>query len=260
MDPLESGENVSLTYVTYSGADYDETTEKIVRDGYGYLRKNVRVYDDEWLRETKFFSLPSNRWLWETDWKRGDGWFAWKPIIMLLELERVGAALYSDSDTYPIAALSVIDKIVARDGAMFFQAGNHQNRQWCKRDCAIVMGQDDDKYLDAPAGNAAMFAMSSSWSTRQFLYEWLTYAVNRRANTLDASVIAPEKPGFIEHRAEQSIMTMLCHKYGFKLWRDPSQHGEGIDRDRDVYGQLFYHQEGLTKAPSEPRGSRWRNV
>jgi hypothetical protein len=258
---------MSITYITFSGADYASTTEKIVADAPKHGARDVLVFDDVWLRESVFYEMPSNRWLWETDWRRGEGWFSWKPLIAFSEVtnhamkQRDAVIIYSDADTYPIASLQPIWEIARRDGAMFFQAGDYQNRQWCKRDCAIVMGQDDDKYLDAPAGNAAMFAIHSMhWPAHQLLMEWLTYAVNRKANTLDASTIAPEKPGFIEHRAEQAIMTMLCHKYGFKLWRDPSQHGNDIDRDRDVYPQLFHHQEGMTKAPQEPRGSKWRNV
>lgn len=258
---------MSILYITFSGHDYDATTQKLVHTADKFGADKVLVFDDVWLRESVFYEMRSNKWLWQTDWKRGDGWFAWKPMIAFSEVtneamkNRDTVVIYSDADTYPVADLSAISRIARRDGAMFFQAGDYQNRQWCKRDCAIVMGQDDDKYLDAPAGNAAMFAVHSKhWPAHQMLMEWLTYAVNRRANTLDPSIIAPEKPGFIEHRAEQAIMTMLCHKYGFKLWRDPSQHGEGIDRDRDVYGQLFYHEPGMTGPPGEPRGSRFRNV
>lgn len=251
---------VSLIYITYGGADYEETTEKI--DTACHAQNiDFTCYDDLWLRKQDFFYTFGNQWLWKTEWKRGDGWFAWKPYIIMDALSKADhgdVILYTDADTYPVGRIDSFREI---SDQRLFQAGDYQNRQWCKRDCSIVMGQDDDKYLDAPAGNAAVCAFrKGSWSTQQFLAEWLTYAVNPKANTLDESTIAPEKPGFIEHRAEQAILTMLAHKYGFKLWRDPSQHGEGIDRDRDVYGQLFEHVEGMTKAPSEPRGSKWRNV
>ncbi len=259
---------MSLIYITYGGADYEETTEKVVIDAPKFSVGDVFVYDDLWLRSQAFFAMPSTQWLWQTEWRRGDGWFAFKPLIILHMMNHIYRArgagdviLYTDADTFPVADLTPIYKQAVFDNAMLFQAGDYQNRQWCKRDCSIVMGQDDDKYLDAPAGNAAMCAFKvGSWEANMFLNEWLTYAVNRKANTLDESTIAPEKPGFIEHRAEQAIMTLLAHKYGFKLWRDPSQHGEGIDRDRDVYGQLFHHEPGLTKEPREPRGSRFRNV
>jgi hypothetical protein len=89
------------------------------------------------------------------------------------------------------------------------------------------------------------------WFERQFLAEWLTYATNRYTTTFDASrylltgdpigLQVPRGTGwaapqdhheFEEHRTEQAIMTLLCHKYAqfspeaYTLHREADQSGE----------------------------------
>jgi hypothetical protein len=95
------------------------------------------------------------------------------------------------------------------------------------------------------------------WKETQFLMEWLTYCLNPRAQTFDVSTIHPEYQDLIEHRTEQAIFTNLAHKYGYRLYREACQFGEGSDKDRDLYGQLFFQDGGKTAECIE-RGSAYR--
>jgi len=142
---------------------------------------------------------------------------------------------------------------------MFFTAHTHSNHRWCKRDCLIVMAQDQDKYKFTQAGVARFMAFKKGpWKPKQFLMEWLTYCVNPLATTFDKSVLGPEHPEFQEHRTEQAIMTLLCHKYGYKLHRECDDSGEPYPEDRDIYPQLF--EQTRQGDGSNPDGSRFRNV
>ncbi len=253
-----------IHYVTFGGEHWERTTAK-QRDACHMLGIVHHVYDDVWMNEHPFSKSIPNQWLYKHHWPRGVNWFAFKSLIMLDCMDRLSSwgdtVIYTDADTYPVCDLSPIDDIVQRDGAFFCQAGSHVNRHWCKRDAMIVMGQDDERYLDAPAGNAGVLALRAGvWEAKQFLYEWLTFCCNHRANTLDPSVLGPEYPGFIESRADQAIMTLLAAKYGWPLHRDPSQFGNVLHREGDDYPQLFHHEPGMTKAPGPPKGSRYRNV
>lgn len=253
----------SRVLLTFSGADYDRTTERIVEDGPRFGADAVLVYDDAWLEQHDFRRL--NGHLWEHHHKRGFGWYAWKPLILLDALGRVdegGVALFVDADTVPIADMSPIFETAAKDGAMFFAAQGHNNRQWCKRDAFLLMNQDEERFHDAQAGVARFVAIQRGpWKPLQFLMEWLTYCVNLRATTFDRSVIAPELAGFKEHRTEQAIMTNLCHKYGYRLHREADQNGQWSEDDKALYGQIFesvnYENQSTFNAP---KGSRFRNV
>jgi len=256
---------VKRLLITMSGARYDATTERLVRDGPRYGADHVLVYDDVWVSEHPFRKL--NAWLWEhpgdRNGKRGFGWYAWKPLLILDALDHcdVGDVVaYVDADTVPIADFSVLYDVAARDGAMLFKSQGHKQHTWCKWDCYAVMGQPCDIALDAGVARFMSFA-KGSWTVRQFLAEWLTYCVNPVATTFDRSVLGVEHPTLEEHRTEQAILTNLAHRYGYKLHRECDESGEGWDEDRsghDGYPQLF--QQVRQGGGNIEGGSRWRNV
>jgi len=252
------------TLVTFSGARYDATTRQIVERAPALGAEAVIVYDDRWLVTHPFFVV--NRWLWDHPHKRGFGWYAWKPLVILQTLAQLpdgDLVLYVDADTVPIASLSVLFDICAHDGGvMLFASEGHRQVEWCKRDCYIVMGQDDARYYDVQAG-VARFAVfqKGSWLATQILSEWLAYAIHPLATTFDPSVLGPELPGFIEHRAEQAILSNLAHKYGLRLYREACGAGNGSGRDWDRYGQLFTQiNDDVAHVSSAPTGSAYANA
>jgi hypothetical protein len=173
--------------------------------------------------------------------------------------------LYTDADTYPLAYFGNLFHICRRDGGiMLFASENHWQHQWCKRDCFITMGMDSQPVAGhlAQAGVARFMVFEKGpWAADQFLMEWLTYCVNSRANTFDPSQYGEERPGFIEHRAEQAIMTNLAYKYGLRLYREACGAGESIDRDRHLYPQLFVQVDVPgEKVSTEPLGSSFADV
>lgn len=251
-------------YLTFSGAAYDETTMLIVMDGTRFGADEVRVYDDTWLLAQPF--SQQNRWLWDHPHKRGFGWYAWKPYVIwhaLSTLQDGDVVLYTDADCYPITLFGMLfDVCKAEGGVMLFASENHTQAQYCKRDCYVVMGQDEDRRLDVPAGVARfMLFEKGPWKATQFLMEWLTYCVNPLATTFDPSVLGVERAAFVEHRAEQAIMTNLAHKYGIPLHREADEAGKGVLRDWARYGQLFSQVNAdIAHVTSPARGSRYFNI
>jgi hypothetical protein len=263
-------DSVKKVYCTFAGAVYDRSVQRIVEDAPRFGADRVLIYDDKWVTEQEFYAL--NKWLWESHpVKRGFGWWCWKPHIIMDALERSEAGdvvLYTDGDTYPVADLSPLYKIAARDGIMLFEASDWWQRQWCKRDCYIVMGMDDPRYhaLRAGVGRFMLFK-KGPWLVRQFLMEWQTYLLNPHSNNREPSTYAPELPEFRGHRDDQSVLTLLAAKYGIPLYREACQAGDGHPHDRDLYPTVFRQADDWTggkdgalvrTAPCE--GSRWRNV
>ena len=261
-------------YCTFSGAQYDETTERIVEDAPKFGVDEVRVYDDRWLMNTEFYKL--NRWIFDLKSRgehRGFGWYAWKPFVILqamenAELERAehcqspdDIILWSDADTYPIGDLTPLYQRCRDDGGiMLFAAEGWTQGQSTKRDCMIAMGRDFACYRNEQHATArfALFE-AGNYRAKQFLMEWLAYCLNPLCVGLEPSVLGPEYPEYNEHRSDQSILTNLAHKYGCKLYREADQFGDGTDRDRELYGTVF-HQIGQYDKPRSLAGSRYRNV
>jgi len=249
-------------YITFGGSSYNEVIGQTVRDAPKLGADEVWVYDDLWLSKTEF--RRHNTWLWDHHASRGVGWFAWKPYVMMDALSRVqdgDIILFTDGDTHPIADFSVLFEEVKKDGIMLFNAVGCWNNCWCKRDCFIVMGQDEPRYRDVQHAVARFFVFQKGrWKPQQFLMEWLTYCVNPSATTFDPSLILPEHPELHEHRCEQAILTNLAHRYGYRLYREACQYGRDQPQDQDLYPQLF-EQIGTPGGVKDPTiGSAYRNV
>jgi hypothetical protein len=259
--------------VTFSGAGYEGPTGKVVRAAHEQGLA-LHVYDDLWFEQHPYRRL--NAWLWDhpgqrfpdgSYGKRGYGWYSWKPVVIAHTLKHhmaPGEALvYTDGDCYPVADLSPMYETAERDGAMFHRASAHTNRAWCKRDCYLVMGQDDPRYYDAPAGCARFMAFTKGdYRSEQLLAEWLAYCVNPLAQTFDPSVLGPELPGFVEHRTEQAILTLLNLKYGYTMYREACEAGNGFigqPGNPGDYPQLFV-QETCGGKDHPLTGSEYRNV
>lgn len=258
-------------YITFGGAAYDKTIERIVTDAPRFGADDVRVYDDKFILDSEFYWINAKWWK-HPDSKydlknRGFGWFIWKPYVMLHALERLqpgDVMLFTDADTYPIADLSPIyQRCVDDGGMMFFNALGCSHRHFCKRDTLVVMGMDEGRPLAVETPHAVarfMLFQAGRWICRQFLMEWLAYCLNPLANTFDRSIILPEYPDLHEPRCEQAILTNLVKKYGRTLYREACQAGAHLaDTVDSFYPQIFVQVDNATDR-SDVSGSKYRNV
>ena len=227
--------------VTFGGNGYDHVTERVMSAALRVGVDEVRVYDDVWLEGHPFRHMPGNRWLWETEERRGMGWHAFKPLIVLDAMDRFAEDLYTvaggdvilylDGDTFPTGKdlRPLFDRARQEQIVLFDYVGHEPQSTWCTRNCFVAMGQDEPRYHEALHGCARFgLFLVGSWMARQFLYEWLAYCVNPDANGRHPRPsLGPNLPGFKEHRTDQAIYTNLAHKYGLHLYPEPSEPGEG---------------------------------
>ena len=262
-------------YCTFSGRQYDETTQRIVEDAPKFGVDEVRIYDDRWLLGTEFYKV--NRWIFDLRSRnehRGFGWYSFKPYVILQEMERAlidGAVidgdppgtdtivLWTDADTYPIADLTPLYEQCRKDGGiMLFAAEGCVQGAWTKRSCMKAMACDTDGYRRSQhAVGRFMLFEAGNYRAKQFLMEWQTYLLNPACIGLEPS--PDEYPEYVEHRSDQSILGNLAHKYGLKLYREADGFGDGSQRDREIFGTVF-KQIGQYDKPKSMEGSRYRNV
>jgi len=175
----------------FSGHDYEATTQRTMDMAPALGVDRIRVYDDVWLEHHPFRRI--NHHLFETVEKVGYGWHAWKALIILDTMKHSAdgdVVMYLDADTYPSGArLEPLYETALREDMMLFDCSGRRHRDWCKRDCFIVMGLDEPKYHESLAG-CARFGLwtKGRYRAEQWLYEWLTYSINPFANTRQSGV------------------------------------------------------------------------
>ena len=260
-------------YITFGGKAYDPTTEHIV-EAASICVDELRVYDDRWLMETHPEFLTLNRWLFEPGvnvdkphLRFGFGWCSWKPLVILDALTKCkpgDVVLYTDADTYPIADLSpIFDGCAATENGIFlFESQGNPNDRFTRRDCFIAMGLDDPKYYGrAHACGRFQLFRAGSWPAQQLLMEWLAYSLNPMCQTVAPSEYGPDLPGYARHSNEQSVLTMLAHKYEIPLHREACQFGwpDVGGHPEDTYPQLF-EQRYCDGDRNDLSGSKFRNV
>lgn len=146
--------------------------------------------------------------------KRGSGYWLWKPYIILDAMNKTkdGTIIfYMDADTIIQKDLSPLIKIAEKNNIVLFESFL-TNRPYIKRDLYIAMKADNENYYDKKQIGASYIMLKNNESNRKFIEKWLEYCTNENNLTDIPSVYGSEIPGFIEHRHEQAILTLLVQK------------------------------------------------
>ena len=200
------------------------------------------------------------------DQERGSGFWLWKPHIIFETLKKVNngdIVIYCDSGVEVIADIRPLINICCSiDGLMFFQIHDHTNKKWTKRDCFVLMDADSEEYYNAKQVVASYHLYKKNKKNLEFVEQWLSYCKYPRILTDMLNTCGLENfPELIDHRHDQSILSILTKKYGFEIYRDPSQFGnrfkmlayrvEGeltedvkyseVPFANSAYGTIFYH-------------------
>jgi hypothetical protein len=178
----------------------------------------------------------------------GAGRWLWKPYVVLKALReemRDGDVLfYCDSGAHFVAsAAPVIDlcvKQTEKPVIVFELAPDYLNREYVKRDCFYYMGMDRAPYPDMTHILASFLVMRKSPFALRFAEDWLRYAEDPRILTETPNTCGlPDYSGFIQHRFDQSILSLLARKYEVATVPDISQWGN--ERRPPEIPQIIQH-------------------
>lgn len=87
------------------------------------------------------------------------------------------------------------------------------------------MRLEGEQYFETRQISATFIALKKSEFTVKFVDEWLSYCEDKK-------IIEPiedksnQISGFIAHREDQSILSLLIKKYNIETYQDPSQYGK----------------------------------
>ena len=155
---------------------------------------------------------------------RGCGFWLWKPFIVRSLLDKVDpgdVVLYLDSAITPVRSLRPLLDVCVGNGGFFTTWQRHRNATWTKRDTFVLTDTDSPAYYYSLHSNAAYMMFQRSHRTIEFVDQWLDFCSDPRILTDSPNSCGlPNLPDFIDHRHDQSVLSLLSLKWG--LPRFPS--------------------------------------
>lgn len=212
-------------FVTYSNEKYQKTRDfcALMAKKRGGFDKVV-VYDNNDI-DDKF--KERNKEI--LNQKRGAGLWLWKPYIIYKAIMEVASdgdfVFYADAGSFFFRDVSIlIDKM--DDSDIWISDIPLIERQFTKPTAFMTLGCDIEEIKNSPQIQGNFFGVRKSPKSIKFVKEWLDVCTDY--SVINADGIEKEKeidPLFVDHRFDQSVLSLLSKKHGLKPHLDPSQYG-----------------------------------
>ena len=177
-------------------------------------------------------------------YEKGYGNYFWKSYIINKALERINNddyLFYADSGSIFIRNIApLILKMNNFNQSILVFHLPHIQKQWTKRDTFILMDCDTLEFYEKPQILAGYILIKKNPTSIEFIKEFHKYSSDYRIISDHPNVLGYDNyPGFIEHRHDQSIFSLLCKKYKLKSLPDPSDYGFLIKQYTNNQEYLF---------------------
>lgn len=182
--------------------------------------------------------------------KRGAGYWLWKPYIIYHTLRRMKKSdvlMYADSGSYFTASARPLIEMVQDDprGVLLFGL-EQKNQNYTKRDAFILMDCDNQQCWTAYQYMASFSLWRKTNFSMDFAHKWLTQSTDARVLTDQSNEMGrPNLTGFIDHRHDQSVLSILALKETIAAYRNPSEYWGYGHHAHSPYSKIMVH-------------SRWR--
>lgn len=166
---------------------------------------------------------------------KGLGNYFWKPYVVNEAIKKVDDGdylFYSDSGTIFLKSVHPLINHMEKQqkNIMCFRLPLIE-KQWTKRDAFLLMDCDTPEYSDSCQILATYFVVKKCEESIRFLNDYMNYASDSRILSDDENVLGmPNYSEFIEHRHDQSILSLLSKKHKNVL----------IEGDISDYGRFPY--------------------
>lgn len=155
---------------------------------------------------------------------RGAGLWLWKPYLVTRTLEIINEGdwlFYNDAACFFVGRIkSLVDFAEKKNKSMLMFELPLLNRQFCKRECYEYLGIKDNGENQVVG---TYFLIKKTPDTVKIMKEWLSLcereeliSPNRMRLDID------EFPDFFSHREDQSLLSLICLKYGISLHKECS--------------------------------------
>lgn len=206
----------------------------------------VVAWDRVLLEQTSFYERNKSI----LDQRRGAGFWLWKPFIIedaLTTLSPRDVLVYLDAGIEVIADLSPLLRLCTEKNGLLLFSGAGLCGEWTKRDCFVGMNCDDTNYRYGRMLSAAMIVVAKTERSCSFIHEWSLCCRQPRLLTDQANTCGlPNFSEFIDHRHDQSILSLIAIRDWIEVFRDPSQFGNHLkDESYRVPGEWTVMPYGM---------------
>jgi hypothetical protein len=242
-------------FVSFASSNLYRSSNRIYKQAL-----NMKIYDDIFIFSEKdlpgSFSKKFKGKL--TMGTRGYGYWVWKPQILLNVLSQIkdgDIIQYTDAGCHlNLNGVKRLKQYFAlaqnsKNGILAFQAGNPfsipnvdnrifpllPDKHWIKGDLLDYFHvRNDAELLDSPTIGAGVIFIRKCPESIAIIREWLDIIEYDFSLVDDSPSLSSNLPGFIEHRHDQAIFSILCKKYGvtklsaYEYWY-PSKRGKKAD-------------------------------
>jgi len=205
--------------ISFATPDFYASQERLNNSARKYVDEIIS-YNKDWLMKKEFYK--KNKKI--LDQKRGAGYWLWKPYIVLETLKKMkegDVLFYIDSGIEVVGDITELIPALVKEKKDIFLFKNDEivlNKTYTKRDCFILMGCDSKKYYEADQVIAGFNIYIKSKKSIKFVEEWIKYGEDERAITdINNTLGKPNIEGFVEHRWDQSILSILAKRENFIL-------------------------------------------
>lgn len=192
---------------------------------------------------------------------KGAGLYIWKPYICWHAINRMKdgeTLIYADAGQTIISSVQPVIDAMDQDVMMFSNGWNHMD--WCKMDVmASILGRAVfPKVGEIKQAQASLIFFRVSSESRKFVKEWMLWCLMPGFCDNSPSVL-PNVPTFQETRWDQSVLSCLGIKYGYKLhwfpsstnWHNKSAH------PNDNYPAIVDHHRRRNPGATNGTDSEW---
>ncbi len=183
------------------------------------------------------------------DTPRGGGYYLWKPYFYRKAYDELGEGdylVYIDSGAVYINKIQYLIDCMEQEETplMIFSLEQERIEKGnTKRDAFVLTGCDEARYTDTPQSIGGYFVCKKAPEVEAYLDEVLQYAQDIRIISDRPNVMGlPNYAEFADHRHDQSVISLMSKKYGFKRFRDPSQFGMTNRYETEVERRSTYPQ------------------
>lgn len=184
---------------------------------------------------------------------RGFGYWVWKAFFikeLLNNAKEDDVFMYADAGNAIIQDIAPLFNICKNDekGIILYDNSdgnmdhrNHKNAHWTKSDCFNLLGLAEQKYLQGNQVNASYLTFRKNDFSVKFFDVFLQACENYNIISDAPNITENFNKDFIDHRHDQSVLSLLSIRYNITVKRDPSQWGMGRYNINSEYPQLFNH-------------------
>lgn len=216
---------VKYHFITFATPDFMSYAEENVKSALsvgGFDTAKIYTMDDL----DPYFKIKNSHIL---NNPKGSGYWLWKPYIILkkiLEIDENDILCYNDSKyIWKTNVRKLENDILSNKNIGVYSnkpnSGNHIEKQYTKGDAFLLMNIPNNSYGDEIKNSAQAWAgfilLRKSFNPIRFIGEWLTYSQDYRIATESPSKLFRNDPIFIENRHDQTILSLLCKKWGIQM-------------------------------------------